>query len=596
MSNPALLQARFNQALALEGQNRFQEAYGLYLEILGQDPRNFAAADRVAAMFLTDNDFASALTWSERAIAINPLFPPACMNHGLALQGLGRLDEAIAAFTRAVTQAPEFAPAHYMLGRLLWWQGAYDDAVRHIEKAATLAPEFATEHEYDQLERLEQANWRGYEASVALTKRLTWAGTLAMNAVKFMYASDSAADHQQCARVNARLRYPARLPLWTGQKRREGKIRLGYLTSDFYDHAVAHIAAGYLEHHDRERFELTAFSCCPPYPSAIRDRVVAAFDHFENLAEADDAAVARLIRERDIDILVFLSGYAYRARPGVLAFRPAPVQVNFQGYPGTLGASYVDYLIADRHVVPPSDTGFYDEKIVWMPHTYQPTDNAVPRSGPTRTRAQEGLPERGVVFMAYHPAPKISPAIFGAWMRILTRTPGSVLWLQQASEQAAANLRGEAEARGVDPARLVFSERLTAREAHIARHALADLFIDSLPYNAHSTASDALWAGLPVVTCLGGAFPGRVCAGLLAAAGMPELAAENLAAYEEMVVALAHDPERLAAIRRRVREEAPHSPLFDTAAYTRDLEAAYQTMYERRQAGLPAAAFAVGTR
>ncbi len=588
----AFLQARLDEAIACEGQGRLEDAARLYRAILESDPANAVALSRLSAVTLVRGDAPAALALAQAALAADPRFASARVNLGQALRTLGRFDEARAAFDLAVKHAPDFAYAHLLLADTLWKLEKYEPAARSYETAVRLDPAFAAEVEAAQIERLDQADWRGYKTSVDLTVKLTRSGALAMNAVKFMYCTGAPADHQQCGRLTAR-KNPPRPPLWTGQARREGKIRLGYLTSDFYDHSVAHVAAGFLERHDRDRFELTAFSCSPPYPSPIRERIVAAFDHFENLADADDQAIARLIRERDIDVLVYLSGYAYRARPGVLAWRPAPVQVNFLGYPGTMGAPYVDYLIADRHVIPQDETGFYDEQIVWMPHTYQPTDDKVARSGGSRTRAQENLPQDAFVLMAYHPASKISPAIFAAWMRILARLPGSVLWLQEAPQVAQENLRREAAARKIDPSRLVFSQRLLSRPDHMARHQLADLFIDSLPYNAHSTASDALWAGLPVVTCRGGAFPGRVCAGLLAAAGFPELIAGDLTAYENLIVALASDPARLAALRARVEVEAPQSPLFDTAAYTRHLEAAWQTMYEATQAGRPPASFQV---
>ncbi len=580
-------------AFALEAQERYREAHQLYLDILVADPRNLAAADRLAAMYLADGDVETAIKWCETALAVDPAFPPARVNLGMALQGLGRLEDARQVFTALVADLPGFAAAHYLLGRTLWALERYEEAARSLERALQIAPEFAADYEKDQLDRIDQVDWKGYDASVALTVKLTWSGRLAMNPVKFMYCTGSAADHQQSGRVMARRFYPPRTPLWTRQARRPGKIRLGYLTSDFYDHAVAHIAVGYLENHDRDRFELTAFSCCPPYPSAIRDRVVAAFDRFENVVDLDDAAIARLIRERDIDVLVSLSGYAYRARPGVLAWRPAPVQVNFSGYPGTLGAAYVDYIIADKVVIPEDQARFYDEKIAWMPGCYQVTDDKAPRTGPMPTRQACGLPDDALVLMAYHPPSKISPAIFEVWMNILRQTPDAVLWLQEAVPEAQANLRREAAARGVDPARMVFSTRLTSRAEHMARHALADLFIDSLPYNAHSTATDALWAGLPVVTCAGASFPGRVCASAVTTAGLSELATTSLSDYEALVLALAADRPRLAALRARVERDAPGSALFQSAAYTRHLEAAYQTMYERAQSGLAPASFSV---
>ncbi len=573
---------KFERALTFESQGRAAEAERLYRELLVDDPKMPQPADRLGALALGRADAAAALTWFERALTIDPGFTPARVNLGLALQQLKRRPEARAAFEAAALRAPRYAPAHQMLGLFLWDGGDFAAAAQSLGRAMALDPAFSSAFQNDQIGRLSNCDWRGYDEAAALATRLVRGAVANIDPIAFMYASNLAADHCASGRLAGR-RYPAMPPLEKRRTRRPGKIRLGYLASDFYDHAVAHAIIGVLEHHDRDQFELTAFSYCPAYPSPIRDRVVAAFDTFLNIKDFDDASIARLIHEREIDVLVNLSGYAYRARPQILSWRPAPVQVSYLGFPGSMGAPFVDYLIADRIVIPPPETRLYSEKIAWMPHCYHPTDDTTFRGPPVSTRQAEGLPDEAIVLMAYNQPGKIAPQMFAAWMNVLRRVPKAVLWLADGGEAACGNLGREAVAAGIDPTRLVFAPRLSSREAHLARHHLADLFIDTLPYNAHTTASDALWFGLPVVTCRGGAFPGRVCASLLTAAGFPELVCENLEDYEALIVDLAEDPARLATLRARVSEAAPKSPLFDTTQYTRDLEAAYRAMHARSQ-------------
>jgi predicted O-linked N-acetylglucosamine transferase (SPINDLY family) len=306
-----------------------------------------------------------------------------------------------------------------------------------------------------------------------------------------------------------------------------------------------------------------------------------------------DAAAAQAIRARGIDILVNLNGYFGSVRQGVFALRPSPVQVNFLGFPGTLGAPYMDYIVADPVVLPPASARWYDEAVVRLPDSYQPTDaTRAIAPGPVR-RADCGLPERGVVFCCFNNNYKILPEIFAVWMRLLRAVPGSVLWLIEDNPHVAANLRREAALRGVAPERLVFARRLRQPE-HLARHRCADLFLDTLPYNAHTTASDALWAGLPLLTCRGTTFPGRVAASLLRSVGLPELVAEDLRDYEARALALARDPARLAALALHLRTRGRQSALFDTQTYVRHLETAFAAMHARHRAGLAPAPIDVG--
>ena len=343
--------------------------------------------------------------------------------------------------------------------------------------------------------------------------------------------------------------------------------------------------AGMFECHDRSRFEVTALSFGVDDNSEIRRRVKAAFEHFIDVRTHSDDQIADVLRTLEIDIAIDLMGFTTDCRTGIFARRPAPIQAHYMGYPGTMAAPYIDYVIADRIVVPDGQHAFYTEKSVVLPNSYLVNDAKRPIAERTFTRSELALPSTGFVFCCFNGNHKITPYVFDCWMRILERVRGSVLWLLQDNAKAADNLRKEAQARGIDAERLVFATRMPPSE-HLARHRAADLFLDTLPYNAHTTASDALWAGLPVLTCLGETFVGRVAASLLNAAGLPELVTTTLEDYERLAIELAANPDRLAAIRAKLSDHRLTTPLFDTRLFTSHIEAAYSAMYARHQAGL----------
>ena len=364
------------------------------------------------------------------------------------------------------------------------------------------------------------------------------------------------------------------------------RIRIGYFSADFREHAVAILMAGLFEEHDRSKFEVTAFSLGPDIDDDMRTRLKVAFDKFIDVRAMSDRDVVSLARNFEIDIAVDLNGLTRDARTSIFAMRAAPIQVNYLGYPGTMGADCIDYLIADPVVIPDADQPHYAEKIVYLPNAYQPNDRKRLIADKVFTRSELSLPQEGFVFCCFNNNYKIVPDVFDSWMRILGHVDGSVLWLLKDSDIAARNLKKEARVRGVDPDRLVFAPRMTLPD-HLARHRLADLFLDTLPYNAHTTASDALWTGLPVLTQIGEAFAGRVAASLLRAVGLPELVTTTRDAYEALAIELAGNPAKLASIKRKLSDNRLTTPLFDTALFTRHIEAAYTAMYERHRAGLP---------
>jgi len=403
----------------------------------------------------------------------------------------------------------------------------------------------------------------------------------------------SVSDQLICSRIWAADQSPpAAEPLWRGENYRHERIRLAYLSADFHSHATAALMAGVFEAHDRQRFETIAVSYGPDDGSFMRARLTSAFDRFLDVRNKSDLEIGRMLRAHEVDIAIDLKGYTQDSRSGILALRAAPVQVHYLGFPGTMGAPYVDYILADRTVIPAEHVSQYSERIVTLPDSYQCNDRARPIAPVTPSRADAGLPETGFVFCSFNNSFKIGPQLFDLWMRLLKQVDASVLWLLQDNPAAARNLKREAERRGVAADRLVFAPRDNL-DRHLARQRLADLFLDTLPYGAHTTASDALWAGVPVLTCAGDTFAGRVAASLLHAAGLPEMITYTLDDYEELALKLVRDAGTLSAITRKLRDNRETSPLFDTVRITRHLEAAYTHMWERSQRGESPEHFAV---
>jgi protein O-GlcNAc transferase len=365
------------------------------------------------------------------------------------------------------------------------------------------------------------------------------------------------------------------------------------VSGDFREHPIAYLMAGLYEHHDKSRFEVTAMSFSPDQDTDTTRRLKAAFEHFIDVRAKSDQEVAALVREREIDIAIDLAGFLEGARPDIFARRAAPVQVNYLGYPGTMGANYIDYIVGDPIVIPQQDFRFYTEKVVWLPDTYLATDGARSIANSTPARRDLELPEDGFVFCCFNYVYKINPAMFEIWMRLLRQVEGSVLWLREHRAVAADNLRSEAQLRGVAPERLIFAPRAPLAADHLARQRQADLYLDTLPYNAHTTATEAIWAGLPVLACTGSSFAGRVAASVNSAVGMPELVTNSLPEYEALALKIATDPALCARLKDKLARNRQSSPLFDTARFTRHIEAAYERMWQTCRQGRPPTAFAV---
>lgn len=506
-----------------------------------------------------------------------------------ALQGLDP-QRALQAYMAAAGLQPGRVPAHLGIGHALSMLKLPEAAYESFRTVLALDPDHVGALSAAIHQAMHACRWDTLAGDLARLRELSARGDRGQP-VPFSHLSMpgiDAAEHLRSAahfwrQDTAGIRpFPPR----TASARRPGRIRVGYLSSDFHAHATSWLVRGALEAHDRHRFEIFLYSYGVEDGSALRAAMRRAGEHFVDLRQSSARAIAQRIRDDDIDILVDLKGYTMEARPKVLAWRPAPVQASFLGYPGTLGADAVDYLITDAVVTPPEAAAHYTEKFAYLPDCYQPNDRQRP-IGPTPTRAQCGLPEHGFVFCCFNNTYKITPQAFDVWCRLLQRVPYSVLWLLQANPQAMANLGREAAARGVDPARLVFAPPLPL-DAHLGRLRLADLVLDTWPYNAHTTGSDALWAGVPLLTWPGPTFASRVGASLLHAAGLPELVASSPEEYEALALRLAQQPETLAELRGRLRAQRQVCALFDSERYARNLEALYERMFERWRSGLPA--------
>ena len=367
---------------------------------------------------------------------------------------------------------------------------------------------------------------------------------------------------------------------------------VAYVSGELREQATSYLAAGLFECHDRNKFEILALSTGINDGSPMRRRLEAAFDSIVDVQLESDRTVAELIRRREVDILVNLNGFFGVERTGIFALRPCPIQVNYLGYPGTMGADYIDYVIADKFVIPMDKHEHYAEKVVYLPETYQVNDRKRRVSDRPVTRAEFGLPELGFVFCCFNNSHKLTPSMFAIWMRLLSQIDGSVLWLLEANDAVNTALKRAAEERGVSGTRIMFAPFADLAE-HLARQRLADLFLDTLPHNAHTTASDALWVGLPVLICMGSTFAGRVAGSLLHSAGVPDLITHSLEEYEAVALRLAREPALLRTLKARLARNRDTCPLFDTARFTRHIEAAYMDMWQRQQSGKPPVSFVV---
>ena len=609
------------EAITLQNQGNAADASRVFDDVLVRDPNNAAALYSLALIRHQHNDHAGALAMIERGVAAAPVYPPMHFVYGAILQAAGRKEAALASYDEALRLQPGYTEVLINSGALLrdmmrhlealdrfnqvllinpdhigalancaimlteFKQG--EEAILRFERLLQLAPDFDYGLGLLYYEQLHICDWKN---STTLPQQIlegVQAGKRTCKTLALMAMSDQASDHLTAAKSFGTHMFPQRTDaaLWRGERYRHKKIRIAYVSPDLREHPVGHLMAGVFERHDKNRFETYAISLGVDDGSRLRARMIAAFDHFIDVRNMGSAQIAQLMREHEIDVAIDLAGYTSDSRTDVFAYRPVPAQVGYLGYPGTLGVPYMDYILADQYVIPEGDQKYYTEQVVYLPDTYLPTDVSVQISERTPTRAECGLPDEGIVFCSFSHDYKISPHLFDIWMRLLDKVPGSVLWLMSRVEISKKNLRKEAEARGIDPARLIFAERVKHVEDHLARYRQADVFLDTHPYNAHTTAADALMAGLPVVTYMGNSFPSRVAGSLLHAIGMTDLITHSLEDYEALVVKLATNPALLADAKARIKANREVYPLFDTERFCRNLEAVYSAMWRKTELG-----------
>jgi predicted O-linked N-acetylglucosamine transferase (SPINDLY family) len=580
-----------NRGNALLALGRGEEALAAYDSALAVEPDYADAVYNRGQPLMDAMRFEEALASYTRAIALRPDFAKALNGKGIAQQKLGRVAEALASYNAALAITPDPETLNNCGGLLLATK-RFEEARNRFNSALEIAP--GDDHAFGGLAAaaLNLCDWPLVAELAPQVRSRTEEGRPCVDPLIAMGYHDDSALQRQASENYQRDRMPqAPRPLPARALSSGGRIRIAYLSADFRTHPVASLIAGLFEHHDRSRFEVSAISLGPNDRSAMRARLEAGFEHFHDVQSLADQDVAKLLTKIDTDIAIDLNGHTQGARLGILAYRPAPVQVSYLGYPGTTGAKFIDYLIADKVVLPPEQQRFFSEKIVYLPHSYQVNDsNRKIAAVPDRRAA--GLPDGSFVFCSFNNNWKITAPIFAIWMRLLSAVPGSVLWLIEDNVGASGNLGRAAAAHGVDPDRLVFAPRVREAE-HLARQQLADLFLDTLPYNAHTTASDALWSGLPLLTCRGTSFPARVGASLLQTIGLPELVTESLEEYESAALKLAKDPVLLKTLRDKLAGNAMKAPLFDTDRSCCDLESAYRAMWETAKCGAPPRSFAV---
>jgi protein O-GlcNAc transferase len=619
---PNLVDAYSNRGNTLHDLDRFEEALASCDKAIALNPNYPGAYNNRGKVLYSLKRPDEALSSCDKALALWPGFAEAHGNRANALYDLGRLVEALAGFDKAIALKPQDADTHRGRGNVLYDLRHLDEAIANFDAAIALKPDLAGAWSgrgsalYD-LGRLDEA-FSNYEKALALDRDLFGAEGMRLHikmslcdwtnfdadcenlisAVRqgkdnarpfgFLGVSASADGQLECARLWTAQTGPPQKAVWQGEAYRHDRIRIAYVSADFREHPVSQLLVGTLEHHDKSRFDVTAISLGHDDNSELRRRLMNSVEHFIDAKAFGDDQIASLIKSSEIDILVDLMGFTGGSRTRVFSRRPAPIQVNYLGYAGTMAAPYIDYIVADRLVIPEEKRTSYLEKVVYLPNSYMANDSKRKISGQPQRRSDYGLPESGFVFCSFNNSYKFTPEVFDVWMRLLKEIDGSVLWLSETNETATRNLRQQAQSFGIDPGRLIFARRLPRNEDHLARLELADLFLDTLPFNAHTTAADALWAGLPVLTCLGQTFAGRVAGSLLNAIGLPDLVTTSLATYEQTAIDLARDPGKLEVIQQKLKRNRLSTPLFNTELFTRHIEASYTAMVQRHQAGLAA--------
>lgn len=566
----------YEKGLAALGVGQYTAACETFRGVLARVPA-FAPCHNALGLALAGlGRTADALASYEMAARADPSFAAPYINRATLLRDQGQLDAALANLDKAVALQPGESAAHGNRGSLLMEIGQAAAAVASFDRALTLNPAFPYVPGLRLINKAYICDWNAIDVELADLVAKIERGAPVTPPWPLLALIDSPRLQRKVAESWVAAKYPPNTALGPiGHYPHHKRIKLGYYCADYHRHPTGHLIAGLFERHDRTKFEVIAFSLRPVRDDDMHRRIAAGVDRFIDVRDRSDKEIAELSRTLEIDIAVDLNGLISNNRMGIFAYRAAPVQVNYLAYPCTMGAPYIDYIIADKTIIP--DPAYYTERVVRLPDCYQVNDAQRHSAERTLTRVELGLPETGFVFCCFNNNYKITPRIFDAWMRILHAVEGSVLWLIEDNTSAAANLRREAERRGINAKRLIFAPRVP-QEDHLARQSAADLFLDTVPYNAHTTASDALRVGLPILTCPGESFASRVAASLLFAMDLPTLVAPTLAAYEALAIDLARDRARLDKIKRKLMLIRASSPLFDLDRFAANIEAVYTRM------------------
>jgi predicted O-linked N-acetylglucosamine transferase (SPINDLY family) len=617
-----LINLKLQQGVSFHKAGRFEEAESLYKEILQLDPNHYDSVQLLGTIAAQLKQWDKALSLLNLAIKINnsdvgifnnrgyvlrelklldqalidydyvirviPNYAEAHNNRGLVLKELGKLNEALSSFDKAIQLKKDYVHAHYNRAILLQELQRHQDALMSYSKVLVL------NRDYDYLlgnylhTKMFICDWFEFDSLYSMLVREINNYKKVSPTFPVLALTDSLLIQRKACDVWVRDKYSNKTsldPILKVLRTKKSKIRIGYYSADFHNHATAYLMAELFELHDKNKFEIIGISFGPDSDEKTRERLCAAFDRFINVQHMSDKDIAALSRKLEIDIAIDLKGLTKGERLGIFSYRAAPIQSSYLGWPGTIGADYIDYLIADLTLIPAESQSHYSEKIIYLPNSYQVNDSKRMVSDRLFSREELGLPLNGFVFCCFNNNFKITPKVFDSWVRILKAVEGSVLWLLEDNPNAVINLRKEALDRGLDPKRVVFAQRMNVSE-HLARHRAADLFIDTLPYNAHTTASDALWMGLPVLTCMGESFASRVAASLLKAIELEEMVAKNQEHYEAIAIELALNPNKLNYIRNKLIRNKYTAPLFNTSAFVKNIELAYLKIYERYQLGL----------
>ena len=577
----------FNLAKALSEIGNNLEAIKYYKIAIRLDKNHFGSWLNFGRSLDQLKRYDEALFHYDQAIKLKPDYAEAYYNKGNTFKNLKRYDEALSHYDQAIKLKPDFVQAYNNKANIFKNLMRYDEALSNYDQAIRLKPDYEYLFGMSFHIKMFMSDWQNFEFNVKSLSLQINENKKSSISFPFLALTDSSSIQRKCSEIWVNDKHPFNSSLGPILKsRHRDKIKVGYYSPDFREHAITHLLAEFFELHDKNHFELFGFYFGPPDSSKMHKRVSSAFDQFIDVRLKSDKDITLMSREIGIDIAVDLAGFTALARTDIFAYRAAPIQVNYLGYPGTTGAEYIDYIIADSTLIPSKSQQYYSEKVVYLPNSYQVNDRKRVTANKVFTREELGLPIEGFIFCCFNNIFKITPGTFDGWVRILKAVNSSILWLLEDNPIAVLNLRKEAKFRGLDPNRLVFAKKINSSE-HLARHYVADLFIDTLPYNAHTTASDALWTGLPVLTCAGESFASRVAASLLNAIELPELITTTQEQYEATAIDLANNPEKLKAIKYKLKRNRLTTALFDTPRFTKHIEAAYKQMYERYQADLP---------